>query len=322
MTRKNNDARLSTLGDGAAITSANSAFPDAFSSLTTSNGATAVMEAVPKTYIFSGPDTGVSRAEWTLATPRAALEVMFDFTNFATMPDNRLMTLFSTGQNAGCGVNLVGGILRLHNFAGTSLFGTTQTVWNKRVRVYLGQEIGAGTADGELHFDCFFGADADGTTPTTASSYHSSTQNSGTVNFTQARIGKLGSGGAVTVPVEYIRLDDAAYAAIGPLDPPVSNPPVLTYTRQNVVLLDSNATFGGTVTLTQASGPTATISGPDGSGVFTVTLPPSLSQNVVLTMTATNGAGTDVETITLTPTGSTTVIQTLSVYDSTSGLYV
>lgn len=220
MTYKKNDARLSTLADGTTLTIANSAFPDAFSAYIASNGATNVMETTPKTYIFSGPDTGVGRADWTINSTHAVVEAMFDFTSIATSPDNRILTLFNTGQNAGFGVNLFTGKLRILDFAGGNLFTTTQTVYGKRVRVYFGAEIGASTNDGEIHFKAFFDTDADSATQGSASTgalYDSSVANTGTVNFTMIRVGKLGSGNAVTVPVSYVHSDDTIYTALGPL---------------------------------------------------------------------------------------------------------
>lgn len=323
MTYRKNDARLSTLADGAAVTNSNAPFPDNLSTVTISNGGSVVMETTPPTYICAAPDTGVARLEWAINSTHASVTVMFDFTGISSLPDNRILTLFSTGQNAGAGINLVSGALRYMDFAGVSKVLTTQTVYGKRVRVYLGQEIGTGTTDGELHFKAFFGADADSTTQGAASTgalYDSAGGNAGTVNFTIIRAGKLGSGGADSIPIEYIHSDDTLYTALGPLAVAVAAP-VLTYTRQTVVELDSAATNSGVVTLTTDSGSPATpasISGPDGSGIFRVVLPEPMTASINMTMTATNGGGTDTEAIVITPSGSVIYERDFLTYDGSA----
>lgn len=79
---------------------------------------------------------------------------------------------------------------------------------------------------------------------------------------------------------------------------------VAQYTRTNQVKIDSTGSVG-TMTLTQtdSTGETATISGPT-SGVFTVTLPATHTQTLTFDLKATNGAATDTETIAISPMGS------------------
>lgn len=222
MTYKKFDARLSTLADGTPITTANSAFPDAFTGITAAGGSSVVMETTPKTVRCIGVEGQAARVEWAINTPRAAYEMMFDFTEFTTIPDNRILTIFSTGQSASTGVNLVSGALRLFNYAGggAGLLTTPQTVYGKKVRLFYSMEIGTGATDGELHFDAFFGTDSTGTSPSTGCSFHSAAQNAGTVNYTMFRGGKLGSVNPVTIPFEYVHGNDAQFtnAGLGPLN--------------------------------------------------------------------------------------------------------
>lgn len=76
-------------------------------------------------------------------------------------------------------------------------------------------------------------------------------------------------------------------------------PPSLTHTEVHLWEVDSNTDAGATVTLTQTSGPTATITGPDGSGVFRVTPPTPQNTDIVLQLTATGTGGSTSRTVTL-----------------------
>lgn len=273
MTVRTNDARASTLADGTVITNANAPFTDNFNAITTSGGGTAVMETTPKTYIFSAPDAGTARGDWTINSPRAVVVALFDFTNVSSILDNRIIALFNTSQNAGMGVNLVSGQLRIADFTGASKLLTTQTVYGKLVRVYVGMEIGTGTTDGELHFKAFFDTDWNSATQGSASTgatYDSAVANVGTTNFTQIRVGKIGSGNAVSVPMVYVTSNDAIYTDLGPLASSNSAPIVNAGADQTNI--EPGATVTITVTASDPDGTTPTVTLAQTSGTPTVVL--------------------------------------------------
>lgn len=301
------------LADNTTATSANTAAPQALTPVTSGTGT--VRFRTPGKWEMVGPASSVARLDLTINTPRAKAGIMFDQTGQAApTADCGILRLFSSTQT-GAGLSvawLTDKKLRVFSHDGSSLW-TSPSAVTGRFRVYLGPEIGTGTGDGEIHAKVFVGANADGTTAgiigdgsdAAAWSFDTSTGNAGAVNFTSGRIGKLTSAPVATIVVEYAQFDDASYTPpIGPITTVAA--PVLTYTRQTVIEIDGSATNSGVVTLaTDGSSPAtpASITGPDGSGVFRVVPPGTWTTNMVLNLVATNSGGTDTEVITITPTG-------------------
>lgn len=294
MTTYTNDPSALALADGTAATTGNTggAAGRAADAITLSGtgGVTVETDRGPRVYRANGNTSSVARWDWTLTSPRAAVEAEFYGAAAPTGASNRVVALHNGTTYVATVEHLTDGKLRVFNFAGTSLFTTTGTVpttagW----RVYLGAEIGTGTGDGEIHFALYTASDGHGTSP--AETFDSSTANAGTTNITQARYGVITTAAAATYDFRYLRMSDSAYTAIGPLE---TTPPTVAYTIGQTTKVDFSASTGsGTLTLTsvtQASGPTVgtiTIVGL----VASFTEPVDRSASVVLNYTLTDSGG-------------------------------
>jgi len=293
VTTYTNNPNLLSLADGTAATTGNTggAAGRAADAITLSGTGTITCETDrgPRVWRTNGNTTSVARWDWTLTSPRAAVEAEFYGAAAPTGASNRVVALHNGTTYVATVEHLTDGKLRVFNFAGASLFTTTAAVptaagW----RVYLGAEIGTGTADGEIHFALYTASDGHSTTA--AETFDSSVANVGTANITQARYGVITTAASAAYDFRYLRMSDSAYGAIGPLD---ASPPTVAYTIGQTTKVDFTGSTGtGTLTLTatQASGPTVgtiTIAGL----VASFTEPVNRSAAVVLNYTVTDSGG-------------------------------
>jgi hypothetical protein len=270
---------------GTGITTANSDDNSAGDPLTLSTGGT---RAYSNTWTHTGSTsfkvTGTSGVAALLGWQTAAGSKSGSFRTYFCISANPgattgIIQFRSLGAGNSGGVQLASnGKLTVYQKGGSTLFtATTALSTSTTYRIELTVTAGTASNNGVMSFAYYAG---DSTTA--VQTYTTSTADFGTTNLEWWRWGVLDTIAFTTdVWFDDVALMDGGTSLLGP----VVGDSTLAYTTSRKVTVDTAGSVG-TMTLTQTSGTTATITGPS-SGVFTITRPAGHSDLLTFLLTAT-----------------------------------
>lgn len=249
--------------NGTGVTTANSDDNNAGSVLQLSTGGTRNYSSTwansgTTSWFVDGATTVTPILGWDAigTSKNAAIRIYFRFTALPPSTCAFMQARSSLGNHCGEFQVQANGKIRVAEAGGAqSTVGTYTLLTNTTYRFEASLAVGTTTSNGRLKYDLYVG---DSTTA--VESFDSGTTwNLNTGNVAGVRWGKLTSSPAWSLYFDDAAWNDGSTTYFGPYQ----GTPVLTFTGQNILELTTTGS-NGTITLTQTSGTTATITGPVG----------------------------------------------------------